>query len=167
LTKSKENEKVTNRRRAEIANEAGAAVLLRLHCDAGKGSGYRIFYPDRTGTRFGVTGPSLEVIRGSHQAAKEVHDGMAEILNSFHPDLGIAGDSVTFVGGKQGALTGSIFSKIPALTLEMGVLTQPRDERFLVSPEGQRRLVGAMVHGLEHFFRCLRLEVGEFPRNSL
>lgn len=149
MTKSREDEHVTNRRRAEIANEAGAMVMLRLHCDAGPASGFEIFHPDRPGTRDGFTGPTPEVIAASRALAAPLYRGMAEVLEPDHPGRGIAGDSKTFVGSKQGALTGSIFARVPTLLVEMGVLTNPRDERFLVSPAGQRRLVEAMVRGLE------------------
>ncbi len=39
MTKQTEGQTVTNRRRAEIANTAGARLFLRLHCDAGNQSG--------------------------------------------------------------------------------------------------------------------------------
>src|SRR5437870_442584 len=37
MTKAKKGQKVTNKERAEIANEAGAFLMLRLHCDAATG----------------------------------------------------------------------------------------------------------------------------------
>jgi N-acetylmuramoyl-L-alanine amidase len=152
LTKEREDEMVTNRRRAEIGNEAGADILLRLHCDAGAKGGFQLFYPDRPGTRFGVTGPPPEVRDASKVAAEQVVAGMAEVLEGHHPNKGIAGDSATYIGGKQGALTGSIFSEVPALLVEMGTLTLAEDERFLDSQEGQRLLVEAMTRGLERYF---------------
>ena len=68
-TKTREAQVVTNRRRAAIANAAHAGIFLRLHCDSGEQSGLATYYPDRQGRRFGVTGPSPEVIRASHEAA--------------------------------------------------------------------------------------------------
>jgi N-acetylmuramoyl-L-alanine amidase len=69
LTKTHEDEHVTNRRRAEIANQAGASLFLRLHCDVGGGRGYAWFYPDRAGTKGGVTGPPPAIQRASREAA--------------------------------------------------------------------------------------------------
>jgi len=37
-------------------------------------------------------------------------------------DGGVRGDSKTLIGSKQGALTGSIFSQVPIVTIEMVVL---------------------------------------------
>ncbi|MEP6811118.1 MAG: N-acetylmuramoyl-L-alanine amidase, partial [Chthoniobacterales bacterium] len=63
LTKSALTERVTNRRRAEIANEARANLMLRLHADSEGPSGFTIYHPRQAGTVNGVTGPSATVIQ--------------------------------------------------------------------------------------------------------
>src|SRR5579862_4872193 len=40
LTKASEKEYVRNRARAEVANQAHADLMVRLHCDASSGSGF-------------------------------------------------------------------------------------------------------------------------------
>jgi len=152
LTKLVEEELVTNRHRAEIGTLHGADVMVRLHCDAGEHRGTATFYPDRQGERWGVTGPSLEVIAGSEAFASLFHPAMIHSLGPDWTDLGIKGDSKTFVGSQQGALTGSIFSTIPVVTVEMAVITQPDDEAFIGSAEGQDRMARAIFAGLETYF---------------
>src|SRR5215213_8162113 len=49
MTKSAEEELVRNKDRALIANRAGAALMLRLHCDASAARGFAVYYPDRPG----------------------------------------------------------------------------------------------------------------------
>lgn len=149
LTKQAEGQVVANRTRAEIANAAHAALLLRLHCDSNAPSGIATFYPDRQGTRFGVTGPSLEIIARSRAAAQAFHPAAARALQSVLPDSGIKGDSATFVGGRQGALTGSIFARVPALTVEMCVLTNAHDYSFIRTASGQERMARALLAGVE------------------
>ena len=122
LTKTSEGQVVANRRRAEIANAAHAALLLRLHCDSGEASGLATYYPDRQGRRFGVTGPSASVIAASRRAARVFQPAVIAALGGAERDAGIKGDSQTAVGGKQGALTGSIFFARPR--------THRRDVRF-------------------------------------
>jgi N-acetylmuramoyl-L-alanine amidase len=56
------------------------------------------------------------------------------------------------VGSQQGALTGSIFSTIPVVTVEMAVITQPDDEAFIASPRGQARMARALFSGVEAYF---------------
>ncbi|MGI5816516.1 MAG: N-acetylmuramoyl-L-alanine amidase [Armatimonadota bacterium] len=154
MTKQTENEHVTNRRRAEIANAAGAAIMIRLHCDAAPTRGYAIYAPDRQGTRDGVTGPSRAVIDRSTAAMRPFYEGMTSVLSGTLPGRGTHGDSATYVGSRQGALTGSIFSEVPTLTIEMCVLTNARDEAFISSAAGQQKMVEALRAGLEHVFRA-------------
>jgi N-acetylmuramoyl-L-alanine amidase len=153
LTKLAEEELVTNRHRAEIGTLHNADVMVRLHCDAGSHRGTATFYPDRQGERWGVSGPSPGVIAGSRAFAEAFHPAMIEALGSDWPDLGIKGDSKTAVGARQGALTGSIFSTIPVVTVEMVVITQSEEEVFIASEEGQERMARAIASGIEAYFR--------------
>ena len=150
-TKAYEQQVVTNRRRAEIANAARARLFLRLHCDAGEQSGLATYYPDRQGTRFGVTGPSPQVIAESRRAAQMFQPAVIAALRGSLRDAGIKGDSQTGVGSKQGALTGSIFSHVPALTVEMCVLTNAHDYQFIRTEAGQERMAQALLAGVEAY----------------
>ena len=151
LTKTRETQVVTNRRRAEIANGCGAKLFLRLHCDSGEQSGLATYYPDRQGSRFGVTGPSSAVIAASRRAAQVFHPAVITALGGALRDAGIKGDSQTGVGGRQGALTGSIFSRVPALTVEMCVLTNSHDYRFIRTGAGQEKTAQALLAGAETY----------------
>ncbi len=153
MTKSSEKENVTNRKRAEIANAAGADIMIRLHCDAASRSGFSLYYPDRTGTKYGHTGPPASVREASREAAKALHTGMQNSLAGTLPSRGVHGDSSTYVGSKQGALTGSIFAEVPTVTIEMCVLTVASDERFINSSAGQAAMVNALYAGLETYFK--------------
>jgi N-acetylmuramoyl-L-alanine amidase len=153
MTKAAERDFVRNRDRARIANEAGAALLVRLHCDASADSGFALYYPDRQGTAEGRTGPSEEVIRASRAAADSLHAGMAAALDGVLKDGGVRGDSKTFVGARQGALTGSIFSEVPVVTVEMVVLTNAHDARFITAARGERRMAEAIAAGIERYMR--------------
>ncbi len=152
LTKLVEEEVVTNRQRAELGTLHGADIIVRLHCDAGSHRGTATFYPDRQGTNFGVTGPSQEVIEGSRALAEALHPAMIASLGPDWPDLGIKGDSKTSVGSRQGALTGSIFSKLPVVTVEMVVITQADQEAFIASEDGQARMARALAAGIEAWY---------------
>jgi N-acetylmuramoyl-L-alanine amidase len=156
LTKSAEMQRVTNRERGEIANRANAAVNVRLHCDAASGSGFALYAPDRQGTTQGVTGPTPEIIRRSTAAAEAIRAGMARELAGALPDHGVRGDSRTAVGARQGALTGSIFSQVPIVTIEMAVLTNSADARFITSADGQQRMARAICAGIVAYLRAPR-----------
>jgi len=156
MTKASERQVVTNRERARIANAAGAALLVRLHADTGPSRGFALYYPDRQGTVSGVTGPDISVIQRSREAATALHRGMAVALAGALRDGGVLGDSRTEVGSRQGALTGSIFSTVPAVTIEMVVLANAADAAFIRSDAGQARMAAAIAAGIDEYLRPRR-----------
>ncbi len=158
MTRSQERRLVTNRKRAEIANQAHAKLLIRLHCDASPGSGYALYYPDRKGKAQGVAGPSDRVILESKQAAELLHVGVSSSLQSKLKDCGIKGDSSTLIGSRQGALTGSIFSSVPVVTIEMVVLSNKSDARFIGARAGQEAMAEALAKGVHEFLDKRNLE---------
>jgi N-acetylmuramoyl-L-alanine amidase len=153
LTKSSEMQMVRNVERAQVGNRAGAALMVRLHCDASSDSGYALYYPDRQGTAEGKTGPSADVMRRSAAAAESLHVGIARVLAGQLKDGGVRGDSKTLVGSRQGALTGSIFSEIPVVLIEMVTLSNAHDARFIKSAEGRSLMARAIADGIERYVR--------------
>jgi N-acetylmuramoyl-L-alanine amidase len=149
MTKDRAEEFVTNERRAEIANESHASLLIRLHCDADAGTGIATYAPDRQGIVNGVRGPSKQVIQESSIALSAFHAALINSLNGLLADRGMFADTSTRIGGKQGALTGSIYSKVPVLLVEMCVLTNPHDEAIMSSPAGQSKIAAAMAAGVK------------------
>ncbi|HEX8149166.1 MAG TPA: N-acetylmuramoyl-L-alanine amidase [Pyrinomonadaceae bacterium] len=153
LTKSSEEELVRNRDRALVANRARASLMIRLHCDASAERGFAVYYPDRQGkAKDGTVGPGRDVIKESRRAAEAVHAGLAEGLKGALEDNGVRTDYQTKVGREQGgALTGSIFSEVPVVTVEMVVLSDAADAEFIKTEEGQRRMAGAIADGVTRF----------------
>lgn len=153
LTKQAEDQLVKNKDRAVTANRARAALMVRLHCDASTERGYAVYFPDRQGrAKDGTAGPSPQVVEASRRAAEAVHAGMAEVLDGALSDNGVRTDFQTKVGREQGgALTGSIFSEVPVVTIEMVVLSDRGDAEFIKSEEGQRRMAAAIAEGIKRF----------------
>lgn len=149
MTKTTQNQRVTNKARAEIANSAHASLMLRLHCDAASDSGFASYYPATTGTSNGVTGPSKDVIATSRAAAQRFHPAVVAALKGYLRDRGAKTDRQTAIGGKQGALTGSIFSKVPVILVEMCVLQNKHDDAFMGSAKGQQKMAEALLAGVE------------------
>lgn len=156
LTKHSERERVTNQARAETANSYGADLMIRLHCDAAGGSGFMTVFPDRQGRVRKVTGPSRDVIRASGEAARAFHPAAMAVLKRSLEDRRVTTDIRTAIGSKQGALTGSIFSRVPVILIEMGVLTNAHDEAFIASGRGQDLMAKALADGVEAALAALR-----------
>jgi N-acetylmuramoyl-L-alanine amidase len=152
MTKTSEQQFVTNRARADFANNAHAALMVRLHCDGGNGigSGFAVYAPDRQGTADGVVGPSAAVIARSQSASKVFYSTMVADLSGQLSARGLHSDTATRIGAKQGALTGSVFAKVPVVLIEMCVLTNPSDEAFISSNKGQDEMAAALADAALH-----------------
>jgi N-acetylmuramoyl-L-alanine amidase len=148
MTKESESQFVTNKDRAEIANLAQADLLLRLHADAGKATGFTVYYPRKKGTVHGVTGPGADVLRTSKSAAQTFHAAFAQALRDQLKDNGLRGDEATFIGEKQGALTGSIFSKVPTILVEMVFLTTTQDAEWIKQSSNKKLMAQAIAEGV-------------------
>ena len=148
LTKTSEEQLVRNQARAETANRAHADFMLRLHCDAASGSGFTSYYPTQQGTVSGTTGPDPELLDRIKPIAERFHRAFVAAMKGKLPDLGLKSDLKTAVGGKQGALTGSIFSKVPVVLVEMVVLTNPKDEAFIANKANQDLFARALCAGV-------------------
>jgi N-acetylmuramoyl-L-alanine amidase len=151
LTKPSERTLVSNVARARIGNAARAALVVRLHCDASTDSGYAVYHPDRKGTTQHRTGPSDDVMRRSASAAESMHVSMARLLDGRLKDGGVRGDSRTAIGEQQGALTGSIFSEVPVVLVEMVTLSNPRDAAFIKDAKGQSLMAQAIANGVGRY----------------
>jgi N-acetylmuramoyl-L-alanine amidase len=149
MTKQQEGEAVRNVRRAAIANESRARLMLRLHCDTGPGTGFRVFYPAQAGKHGTTVGPPLSVRQASGKAGKAVHAALADGLRDDLKDDGLWSDRFTAVGKKLGALIGSIHSKVPTVLVEMVYLNNPKDAAFIKSEAGQTRMARALTEGVK------------------
>lgn len=145
MTKQSEKQLVKNRARAEIANRARADLMVRLHCDSDAGSGFATYAPDRAGKSGSTRGPSPDVIARSRKMGRVFHETLAQWLSNELADRGYKNDLQTAVGAKQGALTGSVFSHVPVVLVEMCVLTNPKDEAFVSNPSGLMKLADALT----------------------
>lgn len=145
LTKDAERRYTTNRKRAETANKVKADIMVRLHCDAAAGTGFAVYWPDKQGKAQGRTGPSPEVMAKTGPLARRFHASLAAALKGSLRDNGLKSDRATYVGGKQGALTGSIFSDVPVVLIEMCVLTNPKDEAFMAVPANREKVAAALA----------------------
>ena len=158
MTKSAEMQMLENKERALMGNRSGAGLCVHLHCESTPGSGFAVYYPDRQGTfeyhndpDNGFKGPSAQVMAGSLTAAQVMSKAMKEKLAGILSSRGLLGDSRTAVGESQGALTFSIFSKIPTITIEMLVLTNASDARFAKSEDGQEKMAQAIAAGIMQY----------------
>jgi len=154
MTRRAETEFVENKDRARICNN-GAILAVHLHCESTPGTGFALYYPDRQGIydykkdpENGFKGPSELVRTDSRTLAMVLANGMGGELAGTLKNRGVYGDSRTAVGSNQGALTFSIFSNIPTVTIEMVVLTNKNDAAFIKGTDGQEKMAAGIAAGI-------------------
>ena len=125
--------------RAQIANEAGAALFLRVHADGSpdpKRRGTWVLYPAP------VDGWTDDILPESERAAELIQEQLVEQLESR--DLGI---------DARDDLTGFNWSDVPVVLAEVGFLTNAEEDRLLTDPAYQQRVAQALFDGTEAFLR--------------
>jgi len=154
MTKSSEDELVTNEERARIANESGAVLFFRIHCDNGPSGahGMTFYYPDRQGIWDGHTGPSTDLLPECHDAACAIHDPAIDELDGLLHDRGVRTDNETYLGSRQGgALRGSILSEIPVVLVEVCFLSDPDDASVVKDASTRSLVVQALSSGIQEY----------------
>jgi len=62
--------------------------------------------------------------------------------------VGLRSDAATYIGGQQGALTGSIYSRVPVVLVEMVTLSHRGDDAFIATDAGQLSMARALTAGI-------------------
>lgn len=145
MTKGNEMQYVKNKDRALTANKVKADLMVRLHCDSEAGTGFAVYIPKKKGKAQGKTGPSDTVLQACAKVGPIFHKELVAGLNGKLKDNGLQPDTQTAVGGKYGALIGSIFSEVPVVLIEMCRLSNKNDEAFISSEKGQSAMAKALA----------------------
>jgi N-acetylmuramoyl-L-alanine amidase len=139
MVRTTQNVDIPNSARAEIANKNHAALFIRLHCDAvsdATSNGVLVLRPGASQW----TGPVL--VDQGRVAAELVHAGV--LLATGATDRGIV---------ERTDLSGFNWSRVPTILVEMGVMTNPQEDRRLNDPAYQQKLATGMADGIVEYLR--------------
>jgi len=131
---------MSNKERAQLANEAKADLSLRIHADGSSNSsanGFSILVP-------GGSYVSDEVISKSYAIAVYMEEYLAE---------GIPNKSRGIATRKD--LSGFNWSEVPAVLLEMGFMSNPEEDLRMNTEAFQEELIKALVASLEAYYEQL------------
>ena len=127
-----------NRERAEIANNAHADLFIRIHADGSNNhaeTGASTLYPAS------IPGWTDGIFAQSKKAAITVQASMVN-------NLGVKDDGTV----ERSDLTGFNWSKVPAILVECGFMTNAEEEQKLISADYQEKIAEAMRNGIEIYF---------------
>jgi N-acetylmuramoyl-L-alanine amidase len=141
MVRTSENVNISSSQRAEIANRAHAGLFLRPHCDGADNSGptgIQTLVPASTKWTGTIVAPSTK-------AGRLVEASVVSATRAN--DRGIT---------PRSDLAGFNWSKVPSVLVEMGFLSNPAEERRLVSAGYQQPLAEGIADGTMSYLRALR-----------
>lgn len=136
MTRTTNDVSVSNRERAEMMNEAGVEVWIRLHCDASSSadqSGARILVPSRSN--------NASIYRESLLLGKAVVENFCRVTGAKKRTVSTRTDQ-----------TGFNWSAVPVAAIEMGYLSNAIDDSKLNSDAYQAACAQGIFDGLAEYF---------------
>jgi len=123
--------------RARIANDAGAALFLRVHADGASSASARGTHTLTPALRRGSTD---DVYASSRRAATLVQTELVRTLG--FPNRGIQ---------ERSDFTGFNWADVPVILVEMGFMTNPTEDRALARPTVRQRAALGLCRGTLRF----------------
>ena len=138
MTRTTNNVNISNSERAKIANDANADAFIRIHADSYDNS-------------------SVNGISTLCQTSKNQYNGnLAE--KSYQLSKALLDNMVQITGAKSRGVTrtdtmsGINWSKVPVSIIEMGFLSNEKEDKLLATSEYQEKIVAGIVNGINEFF---------------
>ncbi len=139
MTRTTNDVELSNVDRAEIATEAGADIFLRLHCDGATSS-------DASGVH--CLGPAednpyldADLIEKSNLLCTYLRDEQVAVTGQ---------DART--NSQVNNMTGINWATMPVSIVEMGFLSNPDEDQFLASEDGQNQVAEGLANGVDAYF---------------
>jgi N-acetylmuramoyl-L-alanine amidase len=134
MTRTKQDVNISNIERAQIANEAGADLFVRVHADGSDNPdvhGIHVLYPAS------IEGWTDDIAAPSKKAAQLAQKEL--IAATGAKDRGI---------DARDDMTGFNWSDVPAIIPEIGFMTNPAEDKLLATGAYQDKIVKALARAI-------------------
>lgn len=130
LTRKENEVDISNKERAELANEHQADLFIRLHADGSN---------DSTVKGFHILTPAE-----GHPMFNQSFEASKVIFSAVQRDQSIDTNGISF----RSDITGFNWSKVPTMLIEMGFMTNQEDDQNLSDPNYLRKLMTDVAEGV-------------------
>lgn len=137
MTRTTQDVNISNIERAQIANEAGANLFVRVHADGSDNSsarGIHVLYPAYT------EGWTDDIAEASREAAALAQEELIAATGAKDRGTDARSD-----------MTGFNWADVPAIIPEIGFMTNPDEDRLLATPEYQNKIVAGLTRAILRF----------------
>ena len=133
------NVNISNKERAIMTNKAGCTVYIRIHADSSHNST--------------VSGVSVLTSSSKNPHTKKVQKASdklsRDVLSEFVKATGARNRGVSY----RDDLTGTNWSTSVNTLIEMGFMSNPEEDRKMVSADYQNKMVTGIVNGIEKYLK--------------
>lgn len=137
MTRETHDVDISNKQRADMANEAGAALVVRIHADgdsAASTRGFSVLYPSA------AQAAVKPIAAESKKAAVELLAGLQQATGQKGRGLSARED-----------LSGFNWSKVPVTLVEIGFMTNPEEDELMSEAAYQQKLAKGIADGIEQY----------------
>ena len=137
MTRTTQDINISNVQRAQLANDAGADLFVRIHADGSDNSatkGIHTLYP------VSVKGWTDDIAAASKQAAALVQKELIAATGAKDRGLDARSD-----------MTGFNWSDVPVVLPEIGFMTNPDEDRLLATEAYQNKIVQGLTRAILSF----------------
>lgn len=138
MTRTTNKVNITNKERAIKINKSKADICIRLHADGGSPAarGASGLYPS-------TRNPYVSKLSKKSKRLSDI------ILKSYCKATGIKNRGSI----RRDDLTGTNWSKVPVIVLEMGFMTNRTEDCYMASKKGQKAMVTGIANGIDKYYK--------------
>lgn len=140
LTREDNETAVSNAQRAQMANDAGADIAVRIHAN---GSGDP-----------GVSGALVLTGSAENPYVGNLFEESTSLGNAVLDSYCVATGMENLGVRTDDTMTGINWSKIPVIILEMGFMTNEQDDRNMADENFRSKMVKGIADGIDGYFRA-------------
>ena len=137
MTRETNDVNITNAERATFANNNNADLVIRIHADGSDDSS--------------VSGASLHIPASNGQYTKGIYEESNKCAKIIFSDMKEAGFKVRDIY-ERSDLTGFNWSKVPAVLVEMGFMSNPEEDQKMAQRSYQEKMMKSIAEATKTYF---------------
>lgn len=138
MTRETHDIDISNIERCQVANEAGADILLRIHANGSEDGSV-------SGALTAAPSASNPYVSDIYESCIKLAD---DLINAYCETTGLYNRGIWVTDD----MTGINWSDIPVTILEMGFMTNPGDDAYMADAANQDIMVQGIANGVDAYF---------------
>ena len=137
MTRTKNDVNISNKERAQLINDSGADICVRIHADGGPASarGASVLCPSK----------SNRYVAKLSDKSKRLSEA---VLSKYIAATGLRNRGLSY----RDDLTGTNWSTVPVTLIELGFMTNSAEDNYMSSAAGQKAMVKGLADGIDLYY---------------